>query len=170
MTARRSTPRRLRRWTAQLADQVAIANNAIFSTNIVAVADYALSPNLSPSGATLVRLRGKICLNATTLATVQTVWLAIVNVDQDIAAVLGGVLDPSVVANLIDEDVLWWETALLSTTFVEHQMAEIYLDIKAQRKLKDTDVRLVVRGTNGAAGVIGSITLNVRALLIGDSS
>lgn len=168
---RPSRRRTARRWTAQLADLDPIENNAVSEYTLVDVSDYAQNTQIEPDGPTFVRERLFLSYFATLVDT-HTVWAAIYHVDSDIAAVLGGVLDPSVGQNLIDEDVLWWgsviadsNSATAASPWLGHE-----IDIKAKRRLKASDIRLVVRSTNGAAGQTGLLSFSSRSLMVGNQA
>lgn len=162
---------RARRWTSQL-DQLTlvtndptIANAGFYAALLVQVGDYEQSPTLEPSGVTLARIRGGISLCPRIIGNQALfAWLFIVVIDEDAPVPIGGEFDPSIAQNAIDEDVLWWRSCAFST---DRHRCDLEWDIRAKRKLRASDVALVIR-VNGFSGTDSvNITYNSRALLLG---
>lgn len=164
-------PRAKRRWGANLIDATPLSNSALDYMEIVSIADYANNANLEPSGPMLARIRGYFTI-APTIATAFTVWVSVVSADTDAVPATGGTMDPSVYQQQIDEDILfWWSHRFpAAAAATPTQEVSVELDLKAKRRLKDTRVLILFRGTNGAAGNAATFTCNARALLIGNAS
>lgn len=162
-----------RRWTAQLGDGEVMSTTVMGNSELVLSTDYASNTALEPDGPMLARMRGSITIDSTVI-TAYTAWMAIFLLDASIAsATPGSLVDPSVIQNLITEDVLWWHHVRFGARSVatNPDRAIIELDIKAKRKLKDKHVLLVWIATNaGAAGTQGTLSHNVRSLLVGNSA
>lgn len=170
---RMKRPRSARRWTAQVGDGLTLSTTALGTSTLVAVSDYQGNTNLEPEGPTLVRIRGYITVTAT-VATAFSYWMGLWVGDVDSGAGLAAHGDPGTVQNLIDDDWLWWTSgrAEARTLLTAPYYVDRYeVDIKSKRRLKDQQVILSWVASNaGAAGTQGAVTLNLRALLVGNSA
>jgi len=162
-----------RRWTAQLLDGSTLSTTALGASAILTTADYAQNANLEPEGPTLVRIRGDFWFEAT-VATAFSVYAMVFVADSDSGLSTGGHGDPSVFQNLIDDNILWWQSFRCpARTLATHPngMQRLEIDIKAKRRLKDDSVWLTAIAANaGAAGTQGTFGFTARALLVGNSA
>jgi len=120
----------------------------------------------------LARIRGNLTVDPT-VATAFTFWCAMFCMDADEgSATYGSTTDPTALANLIDEDVLWWYSARFGarTVATSPDRLIIPLDIKTKRRLRDKHILLAMGVSNAAAGTQGTVTVNTRALLIGNAT
>jgi len=120
----------------------------------------------------LARIRGNLSVEAT-VATAFTFWCGVFCFDADEGSgTVGSTTDPSVLANFIDEDVLWWHSARFGARTVATAPSQyaVDLDIKTKRRLRDKHVILSWVATNASAGTQGTVTVSSRALLIGNAA
>lgn len=156
--------RQVRRWTANLVDQAQVVAGVQGQVIVVDVTDYASNINIEPQGPTLARVRGFV-----TIAPILpfTIWMGLYVVDRDSP---GGSYDPSLIQNVIDEEPLWWYSYAVNTVGATTPAApvSIEIDVKAKRRLKDSDL-ILTWNTTSAAGTCAEVTASLRALLLGTS-
>jgi len=154
-----------RRWTAQLLDRQAIVSGVSGRLPLVARTDYASNGLLEPEGPTLTRMRGAV--NILTTTGPSTIFIGIGVFDE---AAGTGTTDPAAFTNLIDEAFLWWRVyswqAIAAAT--PSNFINVEVDIRAKRKLRDSDVYLCWNTTGAAAPC--SLSCNIRSLLVGNSA
>lgn len=147
----------------------------ILGLSIVAPSDYDFSGGATePSGAVLKRIRGSLSLYHTAVANAgeapESLVVAIIAHDKDEPIVSGG-LDPTLLNVIIDSEVLWlrdyvFGPVTVGTAFQKEAWQHIEIDCKAQRRLKDTAVSLILSVRQAAAradAIVGTFT--IRSLL-----
>jgi len=152
------------RWTAQLFDRTSVVTGTENQSIIVDVTDYASNTNIEPDGPILARVRGFLTL--VPQVSSWTFFCGLFVVDRDSP---GGSYDPINFQNLVDEEPLWWwsySVGIASASF-PIQPVQIELDIKAKRRLKDSDLILAWNST-GTAGAAALLTGTFRALMTGN--
>lgn len=155
------SPRKERRWTANI-DSRTVTMAAQEGFDVVTPADYEQAATLEQSGVTLARIRGTVNFTVTSfVATDVIVWAAIFPHDEDFG-VTGGAFIPNSAQSAIDEDYLWWKSAILVPDLPSVSWD---IDIKAMRKLNNHGVGIAWICT-GSTDTVAEVS-NLRALLLG---
>lgn len=157
------------RWTAET-NNMTVLHGALTRQDLVLPSDYEFSTTLEPSGAVLKRVRMHYVLffpaASTTLGATCTVGVVCEDND-DPAPVFGGFDDPRAAAQLIEQDWLYVRVHAVAhdaTAASQYQAFSFEVDIKAQRKLKDQRVSVILSvDTDASSSVL--MVWKARALL-----
>lgn len=145
------------RWTGDLsASVVTQAGAGLGYLTVVLPADYEQSATMEQGGATLLRIRGEWSMRCTVAAAG---CVAVFAADEAVFPVAGGNYDPLLFSQLIRGDLLFREAYILPVGGYK----TIVFDVKARRRLQDTQIHCVLSNT------IGTVEYNVtgRALIRG---
>jgi len=161
-------PRVPLRWTAQH-DILVLTTGTLDSGVLVAPTDYEFSTTLEPSGAVIKRIRGWIDVGFSGTVTPATarICFGILRMDADTGTVFGATGDPRIAAQLIAEDWLWTKGMFLSTIAAQatNGWNAFEVDVQAQRRLKDDDIRFVAAVDPFTGGGTVNVNVYARALL-----